>query len=139
MSTPNESLAVDTVARTIFGEARGEGPQGMQAVASVILNRAKRPCWWGRDITGVCRAPFQFSAWLVSDPNRPKLLAVTDADPFFRCALAIADLAVAGALPDNTNGADSYYAVSMGPPRWCAGLTPTAVIGRQRFYRVAPR
>jgi N-acetylmuramoyl-L-alanine amidase len=111
----------------------------MQAVASVILNRAQRPRWWGKDILSCCRAPMQFSCWNGNDLNRPKLLAVTDADPFFRCALAIADLAVAGALPDNTNGADSYYAVSMGPPRWCAGLTPTAVIGRQRFYRVAPR
>jgi N-acetylmuramoyl-L-alanine amidase len=129
----------DTLARVCWGEARGEGPQGMQAVASVILNRAKRPGWWGKSIQTCCTMPYQFSCMNQDDPNRPKLLAVTDADPFFRCALAIADLAVAGALPDNTNGADSYYAVSMGPPRWCAGLTPTAVIGRQRFYRVAPR
>ncbi len=32
---------LDIVAKTVWGEARGEGRKGMQAVAEVILNRAK--------------------------------------------------------------------------------------------------
>lgn len=30
---------VDVLARTIFGEARGETVSGMEAVASVVMNR----------------------------------------------------------------------------------------------------
>lgn len=42
----------DILARTIYGEARGESISGMEAVASVVLNRvafAKRRgrFWWG--------------------------------------------------------------------------------------------
>ena len=34
--------AVDTLARTLFGEARGEATEGKAAVANVILNRASK-------------------------------------------------------------------------------------------------
>ena len=36
-----KNLEIDVLARTLWGEARGEGTAGMQAVASVILNRVK--------------------------------------------------------------------------------------------------
>jgi len=32
---------LDTMARTVWGEARGEGERGMEAIAWVIKNRAK--------------------------------------------------------------------------------------------------
>lgn len=38
-----QSKEIDVLARTIYGEARGEGMQGMQAVANVVMNRAKIP------------------------------------------------------------------------------------------------
>lgn len=38
----NPDGQVDVVARTIWGEARGEGANGMQAVANVIMNRTAR-------------------------------------------------------------------------------------------------
>ena len=36
----------DILARTIFGEARGEGLEGMEAVACVIINRVKAKKWF---------------------------------------------------------------------------------------------
>ena len=50
----------DILARTIYGEARGESISGMEAVASVVLNRvafAKRRgrFWWGNSIAEVCQ------------------------------------------------------------------------------------
>jgi len=110
----------------------------MSAVCSVVLNRASRPRWWGRDIPGVCRAPYQFSCWLASDPNRVKLLAVTTADLSFAVAVAVARLAVAAGLTDITGGADSYYASGSPVPVWAKSIEPTAVIGGHRFYRVVP-
>jgi hypothetical protein len=111
--------AIDVLARTLWGEARGEGLPGMHAVANIICTRASNPRWWGTEIASVCTKPYQFSCWNASDPNRNKLLAVTRADPEFQIALNLAELAVKGLLPDTTRGSDSYYALSMPiPPPW---------------------
>ena len=125
------------LARTLWGEARGCGAVGMRHVASVILNRVRHPRWWGHDIPSVCQAPYQFSCWLRSDPNRAKLLAVTDADPMFRVALTVGAVAIAGTLEDETDGADSYYAMSMpAPPSWAERATRTFSDGWHVFCRV---
>ena len=34
------------LARTLFGEARGEGDEGLEAVACVIINRFKAKKWF---------------------------------------------------------------------------------------------
>ena len=75
----------DILARTIYGEARGESISGQEAIASVILNRvafAKRRgrYWWGNTIAGVCLAPWQFSCWNENDLNRKIIERADDAD-----------------------------------------------------------
>jgi N-acetylmuramoyl-L-alanine amidase len=130
--------AIDTLARTLWGEARGEPVRGIEAVAAVIVNRVRLArrrggCWWGGDVIAVCRKPRQFSCWNGGDPNRPKLLAVAEADPVFATCLRIARRALAGVLPDPTNGATHYHAVEISPA-WAAGLVPCAEIGRHLFY-----
>ena len=57
-------------AETIFAEARGEGREGMIAVASVIWNRAHgNP----EKLETVCMAPWQFSCWnLGYVPSEPR-------------------------------------------------------------------
>jgi N-acetylmuramoyl-L-alanine amidase len=128
----------DTLARTIWGEARGEGVTGMGAVAAVIVNRARHPRWWGHDIANVCRTPLQFDCWNTGDPNRPKLEAVTAADPQFSVAQHIAAEAVHGTLADPTGGATSYYDNSLTtPPYWARGRQPCATIGRLIFFKDA--
>jgi len=89
------ALEVDSLARTLWGEARGEGVEGMKAVACVILNRVKiaeekGKCWWGNNIIQVCQKPYQFSCWNRSDPNFKKLQAVDASDLNFATALRIA-------------------------------------------------
>ena len=75
-------LEIDTLARTIFGEARGEPIKGQEAVASVVLNRVKVAqarggrYWWGHDIISVCQKPYQFSCWNKSDPSYQRLTTV---------------------------------------------------------------
>jgi spore germination cell wall hydrolase CwlJ-like protein len=108
----------------------------MRHVASVILNRASHPAWWGNNIVAVCIQPYQFSCRNTGDPNREKLLSVTAKDPEFAIALGIAQQAVAGHLPDATDGADSYYALSMrAPPAWAKTATKTFADGWHAFYR----
>lgn len=129
----DQAFTLDVLARTLWGEARGEGRDGMRAVASTILNRAARPGWWGRSVAEVCLRPRQFSCWLESDPNRAKLLAVDGRDRHFATALSVAVDALAGILPDYTFGATHYHALDCAPS-WVKGRAPCAVIGRHAFY-----
>jgi spore germination cell wall hydrolase CwlJ-like protein len=129
-----------TLARTIWGEARGEGLRGMQAVANVIMNRYKaaksssgRAGQWGSTVGDICTKPKQFSCWNANDPNRAKMLSVTSADPQFRDALSLADKALRGILPDITGGATSYYAGAT--PYWATGVKPIASIGSHTFLK----
>jgi N-acetylmuramoyl-L-alanine amidase len=122
-------------ARTIWGEARGEGELGMEAVACVIVNRAVLGGWWGESIEEVCLKPWQFSCWNKNDPNRPELIAVGDDDPQFKICLAIAEKAYAGTLKDVTHGADSYHDIRMNPPKWADNLKPVCVIKHHVFYK----
>ncbi len=122
----------DYLARTIWGEARGEGARGMQAVGNVILNRVARGGWYGASIKDVVLKPYQFSAWNVGDPNRTKMLNATDAD--LRQARTIALQLQAGTLPDITGGATNYHATSVSPA-WAKKMTKTVQIGNHVFYK----
>ena len=128
------SNAVDVLARTIYGEARGEGLSGMQAVANVVINRVKNPSWWGSDVVSVCKKPYQFSCWNKTDPNFLKITTVTKRDPVFVTALALAEKAVNGTLPDITNGATHYHTTTMTPPAWSYELAMKNTIGSHIFY-----
>lgn len=143
---------IDTLARTIWAEARGEGVAGMEAVAAVIMNRCrlatdylrrkpekKRHALFGDGSPeSACRVPWQFSAWNLDDPNRDKLVSVTSKDPWFAHAIEIAKRAVKGELPDPTNQADHYCTEAVAPhTSWTAGRTPVAKIGRHLFFRLA--
>lgn len=130
--------AVDILARTLWGEARGEGKVGMQAVANVVMNRVAKPGWWGQGIISVCLKPKQFSCWNGDDPNLPKVQAVTTDDSAFVTALEIANEAVAGTLADITMGATSYKEnVLPWPSAWGTQVDPLVVIGNHSFYNLA--
>jgi N-acetylmuramoyl-L-alanine amidase len=136
-----DDLTLDVFARTIWGEARGEGTFGMEAVANVVANRVKAAqarggYWWGDNIISVCQKPYQFSCWNRSDPNYKKLQAVTEKDLHYATAVRIARRAMAGTLDDATHGATHYHARSI-TPGWAEGQNPSAVIGNHIFYRLS--
>ncbi len=136
---------VETMARTIYGEARGESSLGQQAVGHVILNRANADSWWGKTITNVCLHPQQFSAWNKSDPNRVKMTGVDLSDPVYRdCMLAALTVLLKEAsdrrpyAEDPTRGATHYHSHDI-LPRWALGKDGTrkywVSIGGHAFYR----
>lgn len=133
--------SADVMARTIWGEARGEARLGRIAVGWVIRNRAEidlgndgLPDWWGEGIEGVCRRPFQFSCWNKTDPNLPRLLGLTpSSDSAFREILDLAFGVLAGAFEDPTKGSTHYHTVMISPA-WARGIQPAAVIGKHAFY-----
>ena len=125
---------IETLARTIWGEARGEGKEGMTAVASVIMNRVHRGGWFGKTVTSVCKMPWQFSCWNANDPNCQKVIEITTIDPQYAQALIIAEKAVARGLPDTTGGATHYHEYKI-KPKWAAEMKQTKQIGNHIFYK----
>ncbi len=137
----NRDIDIDTLARTLWGEGRGEGLLGMEAICSVILNRLsisnkEGDYWWGNSIADICRKPFQFACWNTHDPNRAQCLIVDPSDRVFAAALDIATDAVDGKLKDSTGGATSYC-TTVTHPEWANDMIQTTIIRRHVFYRLA--
>lgn len=67
---PLDKLSDDALAViTIWGEARGEPPEGKAAVASVIKNRMKNRHQSDGTVRGTVLKPKQFSMFNPGDPN----------------------------------------------------------------------
>ncbi|MDP9709279.1 UNVERIFIED_ORG: spore germination cell wall hydrolase CwlJ-like protein [Pseudomonas fluorescens] len=133
----------DVLARTLWGEARGESLAGKIAVAWTIRNRVfdgKTNSWWGEGYAGVCQKPYQFSCWNKGDPNYPFLSGAREI-PFrelAQCRIA-ADQVIDGKVSDPTGGATHYYALSMKtPPAWAAKAKQTLLLGGHVFFRDVP-
>jgi spore germination cell wall hydrolase CwlJ-like protein len=134
---------LDVMARTIWGEARGEGRLGMQAVANVIMNRyalvQRNKAYgvlWGRTIKQICQKPSQFSVWLTKDRNYVPMTTVTASDPLFAEALSIARMALSYTLADITKGATFYHTKQI-RPTWVVksgSPAPIKIVGNHMFY-----
>ena len=128
----------------IWREARGEGANGMRAVACVIRNRA-RAGWRGGSWVGNIVAPNQFTSMKVRGDNmlvqwpRPDINPRPLADVF---AFEIADSFFTGDPPDITGGALYFRNPQSATSAWFEreivqkpGVHPeTARIGNHVFY-----
>jgi N-acetylmuramoyl-L-alanine amidase len=133
----------DILARTLWGEARGENLTGQIAVAWTIRNRVldgKEKSWWGEGYAGVCQKPYQFSCWNKNDPNHTYLSGARPI-PFRELAQAriAADQVIDGKVPDPTGAATHYYAIAMKtPPAWAAKAKQTLKLGGHVFFKDVP-
>lgn len=135
---------IDVLARTLYGEARGEfmrpegGLSALIGVANVVMNRVHRQTWFGKSIREVCLKPYQFSCWNESDPNRALILSVTpEKCAIFQACLQVAQQVAAQTWPDLTKGADHYYALWLPrAPKWTLHSRPVAKIGHHVFYKL---
>lgn len=137
MALTDRDEQIDIMARTAWGEARGEGQSGMQAVLNVVMNRVKKGSWYGATPKEVCLKKYQFSCWLDSDPNKAKLLAVDESDKDFAKAKYLATLAYDGELTDITKGATNYVNLATlgnNVPDWVGKLEKSTTIGNHSFY-----
>jgi hypothetical protein len=122
-------IQAGVVALTILAEARGEGPDGMAAVACVIAQRSLN-----RNLTPeqVCLQKWQFSCWNGKSEQ--------DLDHLYKSPMA--DWALY--LEENIHSmnrakvgfADHYYADWIKAPYWATGRTPTITIGKHLFYKL---
>lgn len=125
---------LEILARTVYGEARGESHEGKKAVAHVIVNRVQvEKGQFAKDdtIATACLRHVQFSAWNAEDPNFDVLQQAHLNDWHFRECL-IAGLEALNE-PDFTAGALHYHTLSVSPP-WAKGHKPCFAAGVHVFY-----
>ncbi len=132
---------IQILARTIYGEARGEykkvsgGIGALIAIANVVINRAQQKTWFGQTVVEVCLKRWQFSCWNANDPNFYEISKDIIADPIFNICLTVADKVLKGEWPDLTKGCDHYYSTILKkPPYWAQGKTPKCQIGQHLFF-----
>jgi spore germination cell wall hydrolase CwlJ-like protein len=120
------------LALALYWEAKTEGPDGMLAVASVVLNRVAHPAFPSSVCAVVTQGgeqpPCQFSWWCDGKSDRP-----TDPQAW-SLARRLARAALAEAPPDRTKGALFFHNTSIATP-WLRKRQRTAQIGRHVFYR----
>lgn len=118
------------LAEVMYWEARGEGQQGMLAVAAVVLNRVEDQRF-PNSVCGVVRQggerpPCQFSWWCDGKADAP-------ANPAkWAESLNLANTILTQRPDDPTDGALFYHNISIQDP-WRRPLTTQ--IGRHIFYR----
>ena len=141
--SPNPENDAVILAKTMFGEARGELSGGVAAVGCVVRNRVtidlhddSKDDWWGEGYRGVCLKPWQFSCWIVSDPNFALLSKLTAESPELQGFIKLAKQIIVGVVPDVTLRATHYHRVGMPPPAsWGSPAPrPHIQIGRHLFY-----
>ena len=114
--------------KNIYHEARGEGVEGMQAVALVTLNRAKQ-----QDKT-VCEVVYQrkqFSWTNTANGRNKPIKGNIDA------AYNVASAAMSDKLIDITGGATHYHTHTV-KPVWRKALNKATVINNHIFYKGKP-
>lgn len=129
----------DIVATCLVLEAGGEGPEGMQAVLNVILNRA------GGNLYRMVPETLKYGAfscmasvWRVDSPDfSPLFDRAMNQSKSYDQAMQLIELMEAGFLADNTCGATHYHADYI-HPYWADSLQYLITIGHHIFY-VEPR
>ena len=128
---------LDILARTIYGEARGElylyGITPLLAVANVVVNRYRKN--FGKSISEICLAPYQFSCWNKNDVNYKIITQESIDDVVFGKCKEIAEKVLSEKWPDITDGCDHYHARSI-KPNWATYLAPKRIFGTQYFYSI---
>lgn len=136
-----DSQDLDVLARTIYGEARGEflkkdgGMQSLQAIGWVVINRLKDKKY-GESIKGICQKQWQFSCWNNNDNNCDVIKNVTVNDAYFQRCMIAALQVISSSVDDCTNGADHYHNTLIEKPFWANDAKITTQIGNHIFYKL---
>lgn len=131
MSIFSSTVYSGVVADTLYLEARGEGEEGMRAVATVIYNRAKGD---RSKFIDTCLKPKQFSCW-----NAPRTRAVAPTSPLdaeaYNTCLEIEKELLTGKF-EPLGIWNHYYNYNKCRPCWADSLKFKQTIGNHLFGRL---
>ena len=120
-----DMTAEETIASTLWLEARGEGKEGIKAVASVIANRSKKS---GKTMAYECLKEKQFSCW----NGRARVVPSKAKGKMWDYCKSVARDMVRGNFKP-TIKATHYYNFHICNPKWGAKMRNTIIIGNHRF------
>lgn len=123
----NAMTSEETIASTLWLEARGEGRVGIRAVASVIVNRSKKS---GKTMAYECLKRKQFSCWNERKREVPK----NASGAIWGYCKRVARMMSNGTFVA-TNNATHYYNPSLCNPSWGDDMTDVVVVGNHKFGR----
>jgi spore germination cell wall hydrolase CwlJ-like protein len=141
MTRPRAAGPAEVLALTLWGEAGDRPVRAMEAVASVIMARVRLaarpdgPARFGLGVVGGVPRALPVRLLAARPPTPPRAGRASGQDDLGACR-RVAARAIAGALPDPTDGATHYHD-ALELPRWALGRTPTAELGGLVFYRLA--
>jgi spore germination cell wall hydrolase CwlJ-like protein len=131
------SRDLDCLTQAVYYEARGEGRDGMRAVAQVVLNRVRHPAF-PKSVCGVvfqgagrrtgCQFSFTCDGSMRGRVNR----AAWDR------ARAVASSALSGSVYGNVGNATHFHTTGVSP-RWRNSLVRVSQVGDHLFYRFGGR
>lgn len=126
----------DCLTQAVYYEARGEGTEGMRAVAQVILNRTRNPNY----PNSICAVVYQganqhgcqFSFACDGASDKPVHSVA------WRRSRSVAEAALNGYVMKSVGSATSFHTTSV-HPAWAAAMQRVAVIGSHIFYQFRGR
>jgi N-acetylmuramoyl-L-alanine amidase len=122
--TSYNSSNIQTIARAVNGEARGEPYEGQVAVAAVILNRVRHPSF-PNSIAGVIYQPGAFTAVADGQINVP---IDPNSSVYKACQAAMNGW-------DPSNGAIYYYNPATATNKWIWSKQIIKRIGKHNFAK----
>ena len=123
------------LALVVWREVRGASHAAQVAVACSVMNRVKRPGWWGKDVSSVATKKWQYSS--LAAPGDPQLILwPVLSDSSWLGSLEVAYDVIHGGEVSPMPGADSYYDDSIPPPKWTKGARLCGKIDNLNFYDV---
>ena len=124
--------AITCLSRSIYWEARGEGADGMEAIANVVMNRLGHEGFPNSIcevvMQGIEQGACQFSWWCDGRSDD------AEEDQSYSIAKEIARKALNRQLTDRTGGA-MYFHQRKATPGWSAEYIKTVEIGEFVFYK----
>ena len=128
--TNNDS---DCLTQAVYYEARGEGVDGMRAVAQVILNRVRHPSY----PKSICAVVYQ-GAYLRTSCQFSFVCNGAMSAPLeawaWRRAKSVADAALNGYVMASIGSATSFHTLTV-DPIWSANMVRVAQVGSHIFYQ----
>lgn len=139
---------VKLLALVAYGEARGEGAEGMMAVLNVVNNRTADRIFYDSEIYNATKSAYhavilkekQFSVFNFGDSNRPILVSLAEkfdqallSNFVLRQAYQLAQMLLNQILTDNTGGSVYYHASNI-IPYWASSFIKVGQIGSHLFY-----
>lgn len=129
---------LEILALTAVGESDAMGEKGLQQTINTVMNRVAADMAWmgGNDARNVCLQKGQYDCWDANTGDRQRIISIGLQNPTYGpyiVALGLAESALAGNLPDITNGAVSY-GDNRAKPQVHPGSAPCLTCGQRTFY-----